>query len=136
MNFRGWFNKKQSGVNFKGTNIMSDLSTIREIWLAHYRQGDVEGLQQFEASNLTVVNDGIVESSNRYQKIKQSVSDGLWFQPQMKTVVSYEDQGGQTEVVGYCEIISGKHIGLRLQIEELWRNHLGQWQLTHLSINS
>lgn len=115
---------------------MVDLKEIRIIWLACYRSGDVEGLMKYESKNIIVVDNGIIDSGNRYKKIQARVNRGDWFQPEMETVVTYEEQENHTQVVGYCEIVSGKHIGLKLQIQELWNKNLGKWKLEQLKINT
>lgn len=115
---------------------MVDLKEIRTIWLECYRSGDVEGLMKYESKNIIVMNNGIIDSGNRYKKIQASVNRGDWFQPEMETVVTYEEQENHTQVVGYCEIVSGKHIGLKLQIQELWNKNIGEWKLEQLKINA
>jgi hypothetical protein len=115
---------------------MDDLKAIRDIWLECYRNGDVKGLMKYESESLTVINDGVIDSGNRYQNIQECVNNGRWFQPEMATVVTYKEKVHHTQVVGYCKIMSGKRKGLKLQIQEIWNKNLDEWQLEQLKINA
>lgn len=84
--------------------LIHGLSTIRDTWLECYKNGDVDCLMKYESG---------------YEKIQYSLENGSWFQPEMKTVVIYKKKSNKVEVVGYCKILSGKRLGLKLEIQEL-----------------